>query len=171
MASSGRGILKEYIQDHNEDLYRRGMYTFIKRTVPPPTMIMFDASQRGLCQVKRFSTNTPLQALIMLNDPTILESSRVLAEKLMDDESSIEDKIKKGYQLILCRQASSEEISLMTDYHKKQLERFEANSDQALKFITVGEFPMAESRDSVQLAALMQMVHTLFNLEEAITKS
>ena len=83
MASSGRGELKTYKQDKGEDLYRRGMYTFIKLTVPPPSMILFDASNRDQCEVKRSQTNTPLQALMMMNDPTVLEASRVLAQKLM----------------------------------------------------------------------------------------
>ena len=70
-ATSGRGLSK-YIQDHDEKLYRRSMYTFIKRTVPPPSMLVFDASNRDQCEVKRIRTNTPLQALVMMNDPQVL---------------------------------------------------------------------------------------------------
>ena len=83
LSTSGRGVLANYVQDHGEKLYRRGMYNFIKRTVPPPVMLMFDASNRDQCEVRRISTNTPLQALIMMNDPMVLEASRVLAERLM----------------------------------------------------------------------------------------
>ncbi|MES1214505.1 MAG: PSD1 and planctomycete cytochrome C domain-containing protein, partial [Bacteroidota bacterium] len=92
-ATSGRGVLATYKQDHGDSLYRRGMYTFIKLTVPPPSMMMFDASNRDQCEVKRLKTNTPLQALIMMNDPTVLEASRVLAQKLVNEQSAVNDKI------------------------------------------------------------------------------
>ena len=75
-----------------ESLYRRGMYTFIKLTVPPPGMMMFDASNRDQCEVKRLQTNTPLQALIMMNDPTVLEASRVLAQKLVEEKHALRRK-------------------------------------------------------------------------------
>jgi Protein of unknown function (DUF1553)/Protein of unknown function (DUF1549)/Planctomycete cytochrome C len=171
VASSGRGILKTYVQDHDEDLYRRGMYTFIKRTVPPPTMLMFDSSPRDLCEVRRQTTNTPLQALIMLNDPTVLEAARVLAEQLLKEKTSVEDKIQMGYRLILGRKASTEEITLMIDYHTAQLEYFGNSKEQAEQFVTIGEHPLGEISDKSELAALMQMMHTIYNLEEAITKT
>jgi hypothetical protein len=171
VASSGRGILKTYVQDHGEDLYRRGMYTFIKRTVPPPTMLMFDASPRDICEVTRHSTNTPLQALIMLNDPTVLEAARVLADQLLKEQTSTEGKIQKSYRLILGRRASSEEIAIMVNYHREQLVYFGNASEQAEQFIAIGEYPMEEIKDKVELAALMQIVHTIYNLEEAITKT
>src|SRR6185437_14547507 len=82
-ATLGRGVLNVYRQDHHDSLYRRGMYTFIKLTVPPPSMAIFDASNRDQCEVRRLQTNTPLQALVMMNDPTVLEASRVLAQNLL----------------------------------------------------------------------------------------
>ena len=170
-ATSGRGLLRAYVQDHGKDLYRRGMYTFIKRTVPPPTMLTFDASNRDQCQVKRQSTNTPLQALIMLNDPTILEAARVLAGRLLEEDTDVEEKIRKGFRLILCRNATSEETSFLVQYHEEQLEDFRNAPERASQFIAVGEYPMDESKDNVTLAALMQILHTMYNMEEAITKS
>src|SRR5690606_6672970 len=86
-ATSGRGNLATYDQDTGKALYRRGIYTFIKRTVPPPTMMVFDASNRDACEVGFYRTNTPLQALVMMNDPTVLEASRVLAAMLLRDDS------------------------------------------------------------------------------------
>ncbi len=83
LATSGRG-LSRYVQDHGDKLYRRGLYSFIKRTVPPPVMLIFDASNRDQCEVNRLRTNTPLQALVLLNDPLILEASRVFAERLIE---------------------------------------------------------------------------------------
>jgi hypothetical protein len=93
--TSGRGVLASYKQDHNSDLYRRGLYTFIKLTAPPPSMMIFDASNRDQCEAKRSSTNTPLQALNMLNDPTILEASRVMAQKISMGAESLDEKIEK----------------------------------------------------------------------------
>src|SRR6185503_3517128 len=87
-STSGRGVLARYVQDHGDKLYRRGLYSFIKRTVPPPGMLVFDASNRDQCEVKRMRTNTPLQALVLMNDPIILESSRVFAERLIQEETS-----------------------------------------------------------------------------------
>ncbi|RZM02866.1 MAG: DUF1553 domain-containing protein, partial [Pedobacter sp.] len=102
-ATSGRGILATYKQDSDKDLYRRGMYTFIKRTVPPPVMGIFDASNRDQCEVKRLNTNTPLQALVMMNDPTVLEASRVLAGRLLQENIPSEARIKKAFRLIVSR--------------------------------------------------------------------
>src|SRR4028118_256560 len=83
MATSGRGILANYEEDTGPLYYRRGMYTFIKRTVPPPGLMIFDGSNRDQCEVQRSRTNTPLQALVMMNDPTVLEASLALADKLL----------------------------------------------------------------------------------------
>src|SRR5438045_4521648 len=83
-----------YVQDHGPDLYRRTMYTFWKRTSPPPTMLTFDAPDRETCTVRRARTNTPLQALVLMNDPTYVESSRKLAERMMQEGgASAEDRI------------------------------------------------------------------------------
>src|SRR3569833_412681 len=99
-ATSGRGILASYRQVHGPDLYRRGMYTLIKRPVPPVEMAIFDASNRDQCEVKRLRTNTPLQALLMENDATVLEAARVLAAKLLKDNSQTSAKITKAFRLI-----------------------------------------------------------------------
>src|SRR5690606_11671898 len=98
LASSGRGVLATYRQDHDEALYRRGLYNFIKLTVPPPGMIMFDASNRDQCEVTRSLTNTPLQALIMMNDPGILEASRVLAQNLLSQSTVVEKNISTAFR-------------------------------------------------------------------------
>lgn len=170
-STSGRGLLQTYIQDHGGDLYRRGMYTFIKRTVPPPVMLMYDASNRDQCEVRRLNTNTPLQALVMLNDPTVLEASRVLSEKLITEHIPIEEKIEKAFQLILCRAAVEEEKTLLVNYYEEELQRFSQHPQEANKFITIGEYPAQEAEDKIQVAALMQVIHTVYNMEEAITKS
>ncbi|QHT71657.1 DUF1553 domain-containing protein [Rhodocytophaga rosea] len=168
-ASSGRGILSIYKQDHNEKLYRRGMYTLIKRTVPPPSMIIFDASNRDQCEIKRTSTNTPLQALVMMNDPTVLEASRVLAAKLLKENTQPEDQITKAFRMIVCRKPSQKELTLLHTYYKGQLQTLQKKSAQEL--LAVGEYPIPTDLDTITLAAMMQVVNTIYNLEEAIAKS
>lgn len=171
VATSGRGTLAEYRQDHGNDLYRRGMYVFIKRTVPPPSMLMFDASNRDQCEVTRLNTNTPLQALVMLNDPHVLEASRVLAEKLIRAESPIEEKIQNAFQRIICRQIKPEELTLFLEYFEEEWSFYQANQDEAGQLIEVGEYKSNIPADSAKLAALMQVIHTIYNMEEAIMKT
>jgi hypothetical protein len=168
-ATSGRGILSVYKQDHGPSLYRRGLYNFIKRTVPPPTMGIFDASNRDQCEVKRLRTNTPLQALLMMNDPAVLEASRVLAAKLLAEGSEGKDQIIKAFRLIVCRKPSENEITLLNNYYEGELKVL--TSQTAEDLLAVGEYPVPQAISKVKLAAMMQVVNTIYNLEEAITKS
>jgi hypothetical protein len=168
-ATSGRGLLSVYNQDHGGALYRRGMYTLIKRTVPPPTMSIFDASNRDLCEVKRLKTNTPLQALVMMNDPAVLEASRVLAANLLEEKSESRDKIIKAFRLIICRKPNEKELGVLTAYYDKQLKNI--NEQAVDRMLAVGEYPITRKVDKKTLAALMRVVSTIYNLEEAITKS
>jgi Protein of unknown function (DUF1553)/Protein of unknown function (DUF1549)/Planctomycete cytochrome C len=170
-ATSGRGVLATYKQDEGDALYRRGMYTFIKLTVPPPSMMLFDASNRDQCEVKRLKTNTPLQALIMMNDPTVLEASRVLAQKLVSEQSSTEEKIQKAFRLIICRKASDKEISILKKYYDEQLQLFQQKKLDASATLKVGEFPLNEKLDLNISAAMMKVINTIYNMEEAITKT
>jgi hypothetical protein len=169
-ATSGRGELATYKQDKGDALYRRGMYTFIKLTVPPPSMMMFDASNRDQCEVKRLKTNTPLQALIMMNDPTVLESSRVLAQNLIAEQSSTDEKIKKAFRLIICRNASDKELSILNKYYNEQLQLFQQKKLDAKATLNEGEYPLNEKIDLNSSAAMMKVVGTIYNMEEAITK-
>ncbi|WP_138991256.1 PSD1 and planctomycete cytochrome C domain-containing protein [Larkinella sp. C7] len=168
-ATSGRGLLSTYNQDHGPSLYRRGMYTLIKRTVPPPSMAIFDASNRDLCEVKRLKTNTPLQALVMMNDPTVLEASRVLAANLLQENSASKDKISKAFRLIVGRKPKEKEIDMLTAYYEKGLK--EIKKPVAEKALAVGEYPIPEKVDKTKLAAMMRVISTIYNLEETITKT
>lgn len=170
-ATSGRGVLATYKQDKGEDLYRRGMYTFIKLTLPPPGMALFDASNRDQCEVKRSKTNTPLQALIMMNDPTVLEASRVLAQQLMSESSSTEEKIQKAFRLIICRKTNAKEKEILTTYFNEQLQLFQQKKLDANATIKVGEYTVKEIANNNAFAALMKTINTIYNMEEAITKS
>lgn len=170
-ASSGRGVLATYQQDHGEQLYRRGMYTFIKLTVPPPSMLMFDASNRDQCEVRRLNTNTPLQALIMLNDPTTLEASRVLAQELEAKSSSVKDKIATAFRRIICRKATGKELQVLQSYYDEQIKLFTGKQLDAAKTVQVGEYPGNDKLNIDTWAALMKTVNTIYNLEEAISKT
>jgi hypothetical protein len=170
-ATSGRGVLATYIQDHGDSLYRRGMYTFIKLTVPPPSMIMFDASNRDQCEVKRLKTNTPLQALIMMNDPTVLEASRVMAQKISAEQSSAAEKITKAFRLIVCRKPSDKELQILEDYYNDQLQEFRQKKLSAEKTLNAGEYMQGKNADIINTAALMKVITTIYNLEETITKT
>lgn len=168
-ATSGRGLLSVYKQDEGKELYRRGMYTLIKRTVPPPSMAIFDASNRDMCEVKRLRTNTPLQALVMMNDPTVLEASRVLAGKLLIEKTEVKDKITKAFRLIVSRKPTEKEVEVLTNYFNKEFNQIdEANANKILK---IGDSPLPADEDKKKMAALMRVVSTIYNLEEAITKS
>jgi hypothetical protein len=170
-STSGRGKLASYTQDHQEKLYRRGMYTFIKLTVPPPSMIIFDASNRDQCEVKRSTTNTPLQALVMMNDPLVLEASRVLAEKLLMNNSDGGRLISTAFHRIVCRAPSSKEINILNGYYQEQLDLFKNKKLDPALMIKQGEYPHVSHADPNMTAALMKTINTIYNMEETITKS
>ncbi len=168
-ATSGRGILATYIQDRGESLYRRGLYTLVKRTVLPPQMSIFDASKREVCETGRLTTNTPLQALVMMNDPTVLEAARVLASTLQQESSAAEEKIKKAFRLIVCRNAGEKEVKILTNLYEEQVK--EIDLQKANEMLAVGECPLAQSIDKKQTASLMQVISAIYNMEEAISRS
>ncbi|MBX3253358.1 MAG: PSD1 domain-containing protein [Chitinophagaceae bacterium] len=168
-ATSGRGILATYIQDRGESLYRRGLYTLIKRTVLPPQMSVFDASKREVCETGRLTTNTPLQALIMMNDPTVLEAARVLATALQNEQSATDEKITKAFRLIICRKPKEEELKILKNLYEEQVKTLDAQ--KAKEMLQVGEYPKTVNTDDKLTASLMQVVCTIYNMEEAISRS
>jgi len=134
-------------------------------------MLTFDASNRDQCEVRRVRTNTPLQALVLLNDPQVLEAARVLAERLSTEKTSDEEKIQKAFRLIICRKETEKEKQILSDYFKKEKEEFSKQPAKAESFLKAGEYKHEENIDKINAAALMQVVHTIYNMEEAITKS
>ncbi len=170
LATSGRGLLATYKQDHGIPLYRRGMYTFIKRTVPPPSMIIFDASNRDQCEVKRSRTNTPLQALIMMNDPTILEASVALADHLTEKKEKPETAVTEAFLRIINRHPAPEEQSILLGYLQDQDTYFKAHPDAIEKVIKVGEYKL-KSPGGAGVAALARLIQVIYNMDEAITKT
>jgi hypothetical protein len=167
-STSGRGTLAKYVQDEGSDLYRRGLYVFIKRTVPPPNMLIFDASNRDQCEVTRMSTNTPLQALVMLNDPVITEASRVLAQKLMSKNTDDKARITEGFRRIVCRTPKPKEMSILVDFWEKETLRLKNQSKK--NWLEVGEFKQISTKNPERTAALMYTIQMIYNLEETIVK-
>jgi hypothetical protein len=170
VASSGRGSLVNYIQDHNQDLYRRGMYVFIKRTVPPPTMLIFDASNRDQCEVQRGRTNTPLQALVMMNDPHVLESSRVLASDFLHKQGKLDDKLITVFRQIVCRKPTVNELKMLVKYYQEELKSCSKDPRKVQKLMQVGEYKIDKLSFTSSAAAFMLTIQLIYNLEESIMR-
>lgn len=170
-STSGRGALSAYVQDHGESLYRRGIYTFIKLTVPPPSMIIYDASNRDQCEVSRSRTNTPLQALVAMNDPLVLEASRVMAERLCSRSSSSDKNIRTAFRKIICRYPTEKESDILKSYYESQHSLFASNKLEAEVILRNGEYPHLAGLDKNAAAALMKTISMIYNMEEAFTKS
>jgi hypothetical protein len=134
-------------------------------------MILFDASNRDECEVERESTNTPLQALLMMNDPAVLEASRVLAASLLKHTESSESMIQEGFRRIVGRKANPSELMLLVEFQEELLVEFKSNPDNARQLLQVGDSPIPTDLPVPELAAMMQVIHTIYNMEETITKS
>jgi hypothetical protein len=169
--ASGNQELKEYIQGHGPELYRKSMYTFWKRSLPPPSMIIFDAATREQCSVERQSTSTPMQALVMLNDPQFVEASRLFAQRmLLEGGDTPEERIRFAFRLATSRMPGEKELTLLSDLLKDQQRVFENEPDRARSLLQIGEYQIDSEVDLVQLAAYAVVANTIMNLSETILK-
>jgi hypothetical protein len=137
-------------------------------------MLTFDGSNRDQCEVRRSLTNTPLQALVLLNDPQVLEASRVLAERLSLDKSvdgSISDKIEKAFRLIVCRRPDAKEKELLLPFYEKEKNKLIQSPQKVEQLLHAGEYKHLAVPDKTETAALMQVIHTIYNLEESVAKT
>lgn len=167
----GGGSTASYIQSTGDDLYRKSLYTFWKRTVPPPSMMTFDASARDLCSVKRQETNTPLQALVLLNDPQIIEASRALAfNALSKNEQSVSEQIKYIFQRATTRLPNETELASLSKYYDDMLAQIKEKEVKPEDYLMIGAFEVPESINKEKLAALSLTSHTILNLDETITR-
>ncbi len=165
------GNLRNYKHDTGEGLYRRSLYTIWKRTAAPPAMTLFDMPSREICTVKRARTNTPLQALALMNDVTYVEASRHLARRMLAEGGSrIEDQITHGFRLATSRTPADHELRLLVDGFQRRLERYKANPEGAKQLISLGESAPTAGRDPAMLAALATTASIILNLDETITK-
>jgi hypothetical protein len=162
---------EEYTQEHGENLYRRSLYTFWKRSVPPPTMANFDASNRESCVVRKGLTNTPLQALDLMNDVTYLEAARVLGQRMMREGGSTPaQRIEFAFRLATARPPKAGQADILQRAFAYQLDSFKGRKDAAAKFVKQGEAPQDASLDASELAAYTTVASLILNLNEAITK-
>jgi hypothetical protein len=166
----GGGSTAQYKMDSGEKLYRRSLYTFWKRTVPPPGMAIFDAPTRDFCMVKRETTSTPLQALVLLNDPQIIEAARVLAYRAIENQDSAENRLSYMFQLATSRLPNMEELSELDAYLKTETDRFEKDKASAEAFLNIGEFPKKELLPIPEMAAYAMTANVIFNLDESIVR-
>lgn len=161
----------DYVQSHGDELYRRSLYTYRKRTVSHPTMSTFDAPSWEICALKRPSTNTPLQALALLNDVTYAEAARKLAERMiLEGGDTVNERIRHAFRLTMARSPSDDEIRRLAAGYDRYLNEFKNDPAAAEKLLKVGESPIAVAHDRIELAAYATVASVLLNLDETIVK-
>ncbi len=159
-----------FVQSYGPDLYRRSLYTFWKRTSPPPQMITFDAPDREVCTASRERTNTPLQALTQMNDTGFFEAARTLAERLIREGGQTpEERVRYGFRLTTGRAPNAKESAALLELLSKQKTRY-ADGKLAVQLVSQGEAPRDERIDVHELAAWTIISTTLLNLDETVTK-
>ena len=155
-----------------EDRYRRGLYTFIKRTTPYPAMTTFDAPSRELCTVRRINTNTPLQALVTLNDPAFVETAQALARRMVKEGGAkLEDRLSKGLELALIRPARPNEVAVLAKLYQSRRVYYGTHAEEAAKLATDPLGPVPVGSDLAELAALTAVGNVILNLDEFITRN
>jgi hypothetical protein len=171
------GLVKEltgtedYRQDHGEGLYRRSLYTFWKRTVAPPAMVTFDAAGRETCVVRDTRTNTPLQALTLMNDVAFVEAARNLAQRvLLESGATPEERLTLAFRLVLARRPSAAEMRVLRAGLEQHLADYRKDRNAARKLISQGESRPDGKLDVAELAAYTTVAGLILNLDEAITK-
>jgi len=162
---------EDYQQGHGPDLYRRGLYTFWKRTVAPPEMLAFDAAGRETCTVRETRTNTPLQALTLLNDVAFVEAARALAQRAMAEGGpSVEGRLTRMFRLTTGRRPRPEEVVVLRGGFERHLGVYRKDAKAALKLVSAGESRRDERLDLAELAAYTATASLILNLDETITK-
>lgn len=165
------GTGKSYHQAKGEGLYRRSLYTFWRRTSPPPTMVTFDATSRETCTARRERTATPLQALVLLNDPQFVEAARVLGEKLMQQHpESVDLRLNTAFRLLTSRSATDREANILRRLYQEQQTRFSARPADATALLTVGDSARNDKLNAADLAATTVVIQALMNFDECVTK-
>lgn len=160
-----------FTQDSGHALYRRSMYTFWKRTSPPPSMATFDAPTREACTVRRPRTNTPLQALVLMNDTQYVEAARHLGERIVNEGgNSDEDRLTFGFRVTTGRHPKPQELDVLNSVLSRYRQQYEDDPEAATKLLAVGDSPATETETPVEQAAWTMIGSLLMNLDEAITK-
>jgi hypothetical protein len=160
-----------YVQSKGGDLYRRSLYTYWKRTVPPPYMMNFDSPNREQCAVFENRTNSPLQALDLMNEVTFLEASRKMAERMMTEGGTTpQSRIAYGYALVLARPPATLSAEVLARAFDRFAAGFRGDGKSAAAFLHVGESPVRADLDASELAAYAGVASLILNMDEAITR-
>ena len=168
MVEGGYG---DYIEAEGDDLYRRSLYTFWKRTLGPPTMMTFDASTRETCIVRTGRTNTPLQALNLMNDVTYIEAARRLAERMIaDGGGSPEERLRYGYRAATAHGPTPQAQTVLLEGFQHYLENYQSDRSAALELVSMGESSRDETMDVAELASYTMVASLILNLDGTITK-
>jgi hypothetical protein len=162
---------QKYSQDHGADLYRRTMYTFWKRTCPPPSLATLDAPDRETCTVRRSRTNTPLQALVLMNDPTYVEAARKFAERILrEGGNTTASRLAFAFQSVTSRPPSDAELAVLGRVLDRQRAAFREHPEAAKKLLASGESLADATLDPAELAAWAMVASAILNTDEAVTK-
>ena len=164
---SGAG---DYKPDTGENLYRRSLYTYWKRAVPPPTLGVFDTSMRETCSVRETRTNTPLHALTLLNDVTFVEAARVLAQRVMKEEATSEKRLATAFRYLTARTPTEAEAKILGAAFERQLATYKKNPQSAAKLLRVGASKVDAKLDAAEIAAYASVCSLIMNLDEVMTK-
>jgi hypothetical protein len=163
---------QQYEQDHGEALYRRSMYTFWKRSCPPPSLATFDAPDREICTVRRERTNTPLQALVLLNDPIYVEAARSLAQRVMrEGGDSNTERAAYAFRMATGRRPTAAESAVLLEELQERLIEFTQDREAATRLLAIGDSKADTSLEVGELAAWTMVARLVLNLDETITKS
>lgn len=164
-------FLHDYVESKGEDLYRRSLYTFIRRTSPHPAMIAFDATPRNTCTVRRETTNTPLQALVLLNDPEFVEAAHALAERIqLERPKNVDAQVTLAFRLSTGTRPDDSELKILTELYRSQYRKYKSRPQEARKLLTVGAFRSSSNLDPAKTAALTMVASTILNYDESFTK-
>ncbi len=160
-----------YVHDTGEDQYRRGLYTHWQRTFLHPSMMAFDAPSRQECTAERATSNTPMQALTLLNDPSYVETARVFASRIIQEGGeSVADRINWAYQWALSRLPEPKELQIITNLYEKHRSEYTSNADAAAAIVAIGEAPLTEGIELDEWAAWTSTARVILNLHETITR-
>lgn len=160
----------KYKQEPGEGLYRRSLYTIWKRTSAPPSMQIFDVGDRSVCTVKRRQTSTPLQALVLLNDPQFVEASYILAENIIDQVGDQTDQqLQQAFQMSIGRLPQPNELKILQQFLKDELQRFSLKKEDAIAYLNMGETKIRNTSDPVSVASLATVINGIMNTSEGYT--
>ena len=159
-----------YEQGMGEDLWRRSLYTYWKRAAPPPSMLTFDAPTREFCTPRRMATNTPLQALVLWNDPQFVEAARVAAARTLGEEGDDAARLALLYRRATGEVPSARALEAMRENLARNRARYAAAPDDAMKLVSVGAAPKADGLDAAELASWTMVANAILSSDATIVK-